>query len=117
VSGRRSPWRSGRACPSRIWSATGTSLAEHLTEQRRLATNEERTFKIGEYIIGNLDDDGYLRAEVEEIAHAAAVSVQEVETEEGIPASASTRSTARCSGGRATRPSSTWSRSCARPCG
>src|SRR5262252_3727444 len=47
---------------------TGTSLDEHLNEQLRLATDDPRTVAIGEAIIGNLDDDGYLRAEVEEIA-------------------------------------------------
>src|SRR5262249_51885160 len=43
---------------------TGTSLDEHLNEQLRLATDDPRTVAIGEAIIGNLDDDGYLRAEV-----------------------------------------------------
>src|SRR5215831_2235554 len=46
---------------------TGTSLDEHLNEQLRLATDDPRTVAIGEAIIGNLDDDGYLRAEVEKI--------------------------------------------------
>src|SRR5262244_1729408 len=46
---------------------TGTSLDEHLNEQLRLATDDPRTVAIGEAIIGNLDDDGYLRDEVEEI--------------------------------------------------
>src|SRR5215831_17133788 len=65
---------------------TGTSLDEHLNEQLRLVTDDPRTVAIGEAIIGNLDDDGYLRAEVEEIVRlvqafdptgVAARSVQE----------------------------------------
>jgi len=43
-------------------------LADHLAEQLRLATNDEETLRIGLAIIGNVDDDGYLRAEIEEIA-------------------------------------------------
>ncbi|OGK78707.1 MAG: RNA polymerase sigma-54 factor [Candidatus Rokubacteria bacterium GWC2_70_16] len=44
------------------------SLAEHLAEQLRLATADPDEVGIGEAIIGNLDEDGYLRAEVAEIA-------------------------------------------------
>src|SRR5215470_16870167 len=58
---------------------TGTSLDEHLNEQLRLATDDPRTVAIGEAIIGNLDDDGYLRAEVEEIAVGTGSSPDEVE--------------------------------------
>src|SRR6266571_2279871 len=58
---------------------TGTSLDEHLNEQLRLATDDPRTVAIGEAIIGNLDDDGYLRADVEEIAVGMGASPDEVE--------------------------------------
>src|SRR5216684_714134 len=58
---------------------TGTSLDEHLNEQLRWATDDPRTVAIGEAIIGNLDDDGYLRAEVEEIAVGMGASPDEVE--------------------------------------
>ena len=57
----------------------GTSLDEHLNEQLRLATDDLRTVAIGEAIIGNLDDDGYLRADVEEIAAGMGASPDEVE--------------------------------------
>src|SRR5207247_1049075 len=40
---------------------TATSLAEHLEEQLRLATDDPRIVAIGEAIIGNLDEAGYLR--------------------------------------------------------
>src|SRR6266498_455872 len=52
---------------------------EHLNEQLRLATDDPRTVAIGEAIIGNLDDDGYLRADVEEIAVGMGASPDEVE--------------------------------------
>src|ERR1700730_16375799 len=59
---------------------TATSLAEHLEEQLRLATDDSRTVAIGEAIIGNLDEDGYLRAEVDEIAKGMGVTAEEVES-------------------------------------
>jgi len=58
---------------------TGTSLDEHLNEQLRWATDDPRMVAIGEAIIGNLDDDGYLRAEVDEIALGMGAPVEEVE--------------------------------------
>src|SRR6267143_3414498 len=58
---------------------TATSLAEHLEEQLRLATDDPRIVAIGEAIIGNLDEDGYLRAEVDEIAKGMGVTAEEVE--------------------------------------
>src|SRR5687767_2094899 len=41
------------------------SLTDHLDEQLRYATDDPLVRRIGEEIIGNLDEDGYLRAEVE----------------------------------------------------
>jgi len=58
---------------------SGTSLDEYLNEQLRLATDDPRTVAIGEAIIGNLDDDGYLRADVEEIAVGMGAAPDEVE--------------------------------------
>jgi RNA polymerase sigma-54 factor len=58
---------------------TGTSLDEHLNEQLRWATDDPRTVAIGEAIIGNIDDDGYLRAGVDEIASGMGASIEEVE--------------------------------------
>src|SRR5437660_1674893 len=59
---------------------TATSLAEHLEEQLRLATDDPRMVAIGEAIIGNLDEDGYLRAGVDEIAKGMGVTAEEVES-------------------------------------
>jgi RNA polymerase sigma-54 factor len=50
------------------------SLAEHLREQLRHATPQGEIRTAGEAIIGNLDDNGYLRAELGEIAAAIGVS-------------------------------------------
>ena len=55
------------------------SLEEHLTEQLRHGALEDRLMAIGEAIIGNLDEDGYLRAEVAEIAEALGCPVEDVE--------------------------------------
>jgi RNA polymerase sigma-54 factor len=57
---------------------TQISLADHLDEQLRFATEDVVVRRIGAEIIGNLDEDGYLRAELEEIAQRCAVSADEV---------------------------------------
>jgi RNA polymerase sigma-54 factor len=56
-----------------------TSLGEHLMEQLRLGTDDKDVLRIGEAIIGNLDEDGYLRADVGEIAAGMGVSPEAVE--------------------------------------
>lgn len=47
---------------------TTPSLADHLEEQLRLTVVEPDVRRAAEAVIGNLDDDGYLRATVEELA-------------------------------------------------
>ena len=54
-------------------------LADYLMEQLRLATNDPITLRVGEAIIGNLDEDGYLRAEVSEIAEGTGTEPAAVE--------------------------------------
>ena len=44
------------------------SLSDHLSWQLHLSIAEPVLVKSGEWIIGNLDDDGYLRATLEELA-------------------------------------------------
>jgi len=44
-----------------------TTLSEHLTEQLQMANLDEDLFLLGEEIIGNLDEDGYLKRELSEI--------------------------------------------------
>ena len=48
--------------------STSSSLADHLSWQLSIQTDDELMRDIGEAIIGNLDDDGYLVASVDEIA-------------------------------------------------
>ena len=45
--------------------SAGSSFHESLISQFNLRTETERQQILGEYIIGNIDDDGYLRREVE----------------------------------------------------
>jgi RNA polymerase sigma-54 factor len=56
-----------------------SSLTDHLDEQLRLSTEDPVVRRVGTEIIGNLDEDGYLRAELAEIAERCGVSVEEVE--------------------------------------
>jgi RNA polymerase sigma-54 factor len=48
--------------------STGSSLTDHLMWQLSLQTNDDRLREIGSAILGNLDDDGYLVASLDEIA-------------------------------------------------
>jgi RNA polymerase sigma-54 factor len=59
--------------------SSAASLADHLVWQLSLQTSDERLKEIGRAIIGNLDDDGYLVASVEEIAAMGDWPVVEVE--------------------------------------
>jgi RNA polymerase sigma-54 factor len=56
-----------------------SSLTDHLEEQLRFATEDPLTRRIGTEIIGNLDEDGYLRAELGEVAERCQTTVEEVE--------------------------------------
>jgi RNA polymerase sigma-54 factor len=55
-------------------------LSDHLMEQLRLTTDDPITLRIGGAIIGNLDEDGYLRAELDEIAEGTGCPRDAVET-------------------------------------
>lgn len=57
-----------------------TSLEDHLLWQLALSGLSEAEKEIGRIIIGNIDDDGYLRAPLEEIATDAKASVEQVES-------------------------------------
>ena len=56
-----------------------SSLTDHLDEQLRFTVDDEVIRRIGTEIIGNLDEDGYLRADVSEIAERCKVEVDQVE--------------------------------------
>lgn len=54
------------------------TLYEHLTDQLGVAVKNERDRQIGEFIIGCINDDGYLEFTDEEIAKDAGVPVDDV---------------------------------------
>ncbi|MEX2146123.1 MAG: RNA polymerase factor sigma-54 [Candidatus Rokuibacteriota bacterium] len=56
-----------------------SSLSDHLDEQLRFGTEDPVLRKIGNEIIGNIDEDGYLRADLNEIATRCSVTVEEAQ--------------------------------------
>jgi RNA polymerase sigma-54 factor len=60
-------------------ATSSESLAEHLLWQLRMSVTSEEDYAIGEAIIGNIDEDGYLTIGVEEIAETLEIEVAEVE--------------------------------------
>ena len=58
--------------------STSASLADHLMWQLSIQSDNEQLRELGSAIIGNLDDDGYLVASVEEIAAMGDWSVEAV---------------------------------------
>jgi RNA polymerase sigma-54 factor len=59
--------------------STAGTLADHLDEQLNVAVSTEQERLIGQEIIGNIDDDGYLQNSVEAMAATLQVTVEEVE--------------------------------------
>jgi RNA polymerase sigma-54 factor len=59
--------------------STSSSLTDHLEWQLSLQTDKEPIRDIGRAIVGNLDDDGYLVASVDEIAAMGPWPVEDVE--------------------------------------
>lgn len=57
-----------------------TSLAEHLLWQLSLSVHDELERQIGTYLIGNIDDDGYLQCRTEEVATVFGVNEAQVRT-------------------------------------
>jgi RNA polymerase sigma-54 factor len=55
------------------------SLSDHLMEQLRFVATDPIALRVGEAIIGNLDEDGYLRADLSEIAEGTGTTVPVVE--------------------------------------
>jgi RNA polymerase sigma-54 factor len=51
-------------------------LSDHLMKQLGLATNSTETLRVGEEIIGNLDDAGFLKIPLVEVAQSAQVSYE-----------------------------------------
>lgn len=55
------------------------SFSEYLMSQLRLVTDDEPTLAIGEYLIGSLDDSGYLTCTLKEVADTFRIAEAEVE--------------------------------------
>ncbi len=51
--------------------STSTDLFDHLLWQLRLSREDEQVRRVGEQIIGNIDENGYLRMSIEEIRDLA----------------------------------------------
>ncbi len=59
--------------------STAASLSDHLLWQLSMQTDDPKLREIGEAIIGNLDDDGYLVATVEELSAMGPWATEDVE--------------------------------------
>lgn len=55
------------------------TFTDQLISQLRIATDDEETIAIGDYIVGSLDEAGYLTCELEEVASTFGIPVEEVE--------------------------------------
>ena len=56
------------------------SMAEDLLGQLRLLSLTPRQYSIAAYLVGNLDHNGYLRGDLDELAEALGVTVEELES-------------------------------------
>lgn len=75
----RTPYEVPELPPIENTLATTSSLADHLDWQLRMSSAEPLMLEIGRAIIGNVDDDGYLQATVEEICAMANYKQEDVE--------------------------------------
>ncbi|NQU39582.1 MAG: RNA polymerase factor sigma-54 [Lentisphaerae bacterium] len=55
------------------------SLQEHLLEQLQMTELDEEDGRLGEMIIGSIDDDGYLTTDIEEMATASTADLHRLE--------------------------------------
>lgn len=55
------------------------SLSDHLRWQLHLSTSDPVIVKGGEWIIGNLDDDGYLRATLDELSQQSGIASRDMQ--------------------------------------
>ncbi len=55
--------------------SVGSTFHEYLTQQLGLIDLKEREYTLAEYIIGNIDEDGYLRREIEAMVDDLAFSI------------------------------------------
>ena len=62
-----------------IFLVRPSSLIEHLNWQLDLSEVSEGLYNIAYFIIGNINEDGYLRVTIEEVVEALEVSIEDVE--------------------------------------
>ncbi len=58
---------------------TVKSLGDHLIDQLRLTERPEEQIALGEYLIGSIDENGYLQTSVDEVSEATGVAPEKVE--------------------------------------
>jgi RNA polymerase sigma-54 factor len=74
------PIDAGREMPSlEATLRSETSLTEHLLWQLSLSAHSDLEKQIGAYLIGNIDDNGYLQGQISEVAEILGVEPQQVE--------------------------------------
>jgi len=58
---------------------SGTSLSEFLLEQMRLSDLPPDKYPVAEMIIGNIDENGYLKASIDELSYSTNIPAEEIE--------------------------------------
>ena len=64
------------------FAASEPTLHEHLLQQIALTGLTPRDKRIAEFVVGHLDEDGYLKSELEELRQSAIAAMSDVEIEE-----------------------------------
>jgi RNA polymerase sigma-54 factor len=73
------PMDTGKEIPSlEATLKNETSLTDYLLWQLSLATHSDAEKEIGAYLIGNIDDNGYLQGSLEEVAEELGVDIESV---------------------------------------
>ncbi len=71
--------RGGEERDADQFNSAGTTLCDHLLRQLQMTDLEGEARAIGEYLIGNLDENGYLRETLEEVAAHFGIAIAPVE--------------------------------------
>lgn len=77
-TGVRTPYEDEQRQPIENRLTAQNSLFEHLKWQLRFSPWDEEDLEVGGFIIGNIDDDGYLQGSTEEIALKLEISEERV---------------------------------------
>lgn len=76
-SRRKDPFEEGPSLEDLARSET--TLQEFLLWQLRMSALDDEAFRIGSFLIGNIDEDGYLRISLEEVSERLGCPLEEVE--------------------------------------